>query len=130
MSTTSFPTIDLKLPPPFSVMYLESGIAIFTCPSNPEGIVTAFPGSMAIDAAGNWYRKNANVTANGWILVSNAVAAPLRRVTANTTIVGNSLAALTTLHTFTLDTPNRLLTNGDFLHWTFGGLFATNANTK
>lgn len=44
--------------------------------------------------------------------------------------VGNVGAGGDELHSFTLDTPNRLLTNGDYLTIDYGGSFAANDNNK
>jgi hypothetical protein len=52
-----------------------------------------------------------------------------RRIRFDTSTVGNVGAGLDTLHTFSLDTPNRLLTDGDSLKVRYGGKFAANANT-
>lgn len=132
MPITSFPEIDIKTPPPIKVFYLDSGLAIFGVPSNPEGIVAAFPGSFAIDLAGVWYRKNAGIGNTGWVVNSaNATFLNvLRTVNRNVTPVGNVLAGLDTLHSFTLDTPNRLTTDLDFVEGCYAGIFATNDNNK
>lgn len=46
------------------------------------------------------------------------------------TPVGNIGAGVDDLHSFTLDTPNRLLTNGDWIRFAMGGAFAVNDNDK
>lgn len=133
MAITTFPIIDVKLPPSVNVFYLDSGIAVFGVPSNPEGIVAAFPGSFAVDVAtGNWYRKSAGVGTVGWVIAgaSGVFSNVPRAIFRNFTPTGNVGAGLDTLHSFTLDTPNRLLTDGDYVKGRFAGLFATNDNNK
>lgn len=132
MPVTTFPLIDTKIPPPIKVFYLDTGIAIFAVPSNPETIVAAFPGSFAIDLAGNWYRKNTGIGNTGWIGIAaiGTVANVLRRVHRNVTPVGNVGAGLDVLHSFTLDTPNRLVTDLDDIQAVYGGIIAANDNNK
>lgn len=128
---TTFPDIDVKTPPSVKVFYLDSGIAIFGVPSDPEGIVTAFPGSFAIDIAGNWYRKASGLGNVGWVGASfGSVANLTRRIEVNLATVGNTVGAgLKVLHTFTLPA-NSLPTNEDYLKVRYTGVFANNANTK
>lgn len=132
MPITTFPIIDVKTPPAINVFYLDSGIAIFGVPSNPETIVAAFPGSFAIDVAGNWYRKTTGTGNTGWVAISavGSIANVLRRIARNTTPIGNVGAGLDPLHSFTIDTPNRLLVDGDDIEAVFGGLLAANDNNK
>lgn len=131
MPVTSFPLIDTKLPPPINVFYLDTGIAVFAVPSNPEGIVSAFPGSFAIDLAGNWYRKSTGVGNTGWVSSNAGSTSNLtRRFHTDTSLVGNVGAGLDTLHTFTLPA-NSLATNGDYLTVHYAGVYAANsASTK
>lgn len=54
------------------VYYLADGTAIFGVVTNPEGVVTAYPGSFAIGVRGSavegkWYRKNSGDGATDWI---------------------------------------------------------------
>ena len=53
-----------------------------------------------------------------------------RRIHFNTSIVGNVGAGLDVLHTFSLDTPNRLLTDGDELIVWYGGNTTANDTDK
>src|SRR5262245_2607726 len=53
-----------------------------------------------------------------------------RRIKTDISIVGNVGTGLDLLHTFSLDTPNRLLTNEDWLRIRYSGEFATNDNDK
>lgn len=70
---TANPTISLGLnfgAP--NVYYLSDGTAIFGIVSNPEGVITAYPGSMAIGIRGSavegkWYRKNSGVSNTDWV---------------------------------------------------------------
>lgn len=131
MPVTTFPLIDVKIPPSVNVFYLDTGIAIFAVPSNPEGIVSAFPGSFAIDVAGNWYRKSIGTGNTGWVS-SNAGSTSnlVRRLPTDISVVGNIGAGLDTLHTFTLPA-NSLATDGDYLNVHYSGIFAANsASTK
>lgn len=54
----------------------------------------------------------------------------VREVGRDTSVVGNVGLGLDNLHSFSLDTPNRLNTNGDWVRVSQGGTFAANANTK
>lgn len=62
-------------------------------------------------------------------LVNWAKTSP-RRIHFNTSSVGNVGAGLDVLHTFSLDTPNRLLVDGDELNVVYGGAFASNDTDK
>src|SRR5215475_6020246 len=62
-------------------------------------------------------------------LIAWAKDAP-RRIHFNTSIVGNVGAGLDVLHTFSLDTPNRLLTDGDELIVWYGGNTTANDTDK
>lgn len=53
-----------------------------------------------------------------------------RRIKFDTSTVGNVGTGLDVLHTYSLDTPNRLLTDGDELIVWYGGNFAANDNDK
>src|SRR5262245_57178792 len=53
-----------------------------------------------------------------------------RNINTDLSTPGNVGAGLDLLHTFSLDTPNRLNTNGDYLRVRYSGSFASNANTK
>jgi len=53
-----------------------------------------------------------------------------RRIHFNTSTVGNVGAGLDVLHTFSLDTPNRLLTDGDELIVWYGGITTANDTDK
>src|SRR5262245_63414445 len=53
-----------------------------------------------------------------------------RRIKDDTSVVGNVGAGLDVLHTFSLDTPNRLLTDGDELIVYYGGNFTANDTDK
>lgn len=133
MPVTQFPLIDSKIPPSINVFYFDSGLAFFAVPSNPEGNVAANPGSLAIDVVtGNWYRKNSGTGNTGWLLSSGSgtLSNVVRTINRNFTPTGNVGAGLDVLHSFTLDTPNRLLTNGDLVTGNFGGILATNDNNK
>lgn len=54
----------------------------------------------------------------------------LYRVRSDTTATGNVGTGVDTLDTFSLDTPNRLLTNGDYLRIHYAGVFTASANTR
>ena len=53
-----------------------------------------------------------------------------RAIKRDTSIVGNVGAGLDVLHTFSLDTPNRLTVDGDYLSVWYAGLFASNDTDK
>lgn len=53
-----------------------------------------------------------------------------RNIKRDTSTVGNVGIGLSTLHTFSLDTPNRLTANNDYLNVWYGGTFAATTNTK
>src|SRR5262245_47670748 len=53
-----------------------------------------------------------------------------RRIKLDISTPGNVGTGLDLLHTFSLDTPNRLLTNEDYLRVRYSGTFATNDNDK
>jgi hypothetical protein len=56
--------------------------------------------------------------------------ASLRNIKTDTSTVGNVGAGLDVLHTYTLTTPNRLATDGDYLTFYYGGSFAANDTDK
>ena len=62
-------------------------------------------------------------------LIAWAKDAP-RCIHRNITTVGTVTTGLDSLHSFSLDTPNRLLTNGDWVRVTYAGNLATNDNQK
>jgi hypothetical protein len=53
-----------------------------------------------------------------------------RVIKVDVSVVGNVGAGLDNLHSFSLDTPNRLLTNGDWVRFRYCGNLATNDNDK
>ncbi len=54
----------------------------------------------------------------------------VRNIEVNLTPAQNSGAGLDPLHSYTLNTPYRLVNDEDYLHIRYGGFFAANANTK
>jgi len=54
----------------------------------------------------------------------------VRNIKTDTSTVGNVGAGLDVLHTFSLNTPNRLTTNGDYLRVRYSGNFAANDTDK
>ncbi len=67
---TQNPTIDLATEQQPSIYYLDDGVAVFKTIGDPAGVVAANPGSLAVDASGNVYRKTSTGAA-GWINVVN-----------------------------------------------------------
>lgn len=53
-----------------------------------------------------------------------------RNIKRDVSVVGNVGAGLDVLHTFSLDTPNRLSTNGDYLDVWYAGFYAANDTNK
>lgn len=62
-------------------------------------------------------------------IINWAKAAP-RSIETNISTVGNVGVGLDSLHSFSLDTPNRMLTDKDWVRVAYGGVFAGNNNTK
>lgn len=52
------------------VVYLDNRCAIFTCNGNPEGVIIANTGSLALSDDGNVYKKTTDIVATGWINLS------------------------------------------------------------
>lgn len=70
----------------------QNGVAIFACSQTPNAVVTANPGSIALDVYGALWIKATGAGNTGWVQV-NAAATP--SVNATTTLTAVSKAALT-----------------------------------
>jgi hypothetical protein len=130
MAVKDFPKISTSIPPTEKVFYLDSGLAIFPVPSNPEGIVSAAPGSFAIDNAGNWYRKASGIGNTGWGLNNGggggASVTYFKPITTNVSNVGT---AFTDFHSFSLPI-GALNVDGTYARFNMNGVIAQNTNNK
>lgn len=70
----------------------QNGVAIFACSMTPNGVITANPGSIALDVYGALWIKGSGTGNTGWVQVN---AAPVTSVNATTTLTVASKAALT-----------------------------------
>lgn len=59
-----------ELPTWKEVIYLDTRCAIFTCNGNPENVIIANTGSLALSDDGNVYKKTTDNVATGWINLS------------------------------------------------------------
>jgi len=114
------------------VIYLADGRAFFVCIGNPNGIIAANIGSIAIDKqTGISYKKItestfANPVNTGWIPEDGAF---LQRSFAAATGFANSGGAETTVGSITIPA-NTLSANNDAFEFTVAGETAANANLK
>jgi hypothetical protein len=128
MSLTQFPKIDQRRPPVTNIVYLDNGLAIFTVPSNPDGVVIAAPGSFAIDAEGHWY-KNSGAGPSTWDLVAGGGAISLPLIyPVNTKQVFSPGAINAGMNVGQVGTDPATLVNGDVWYNTTTGQLKTFAN--
>lgn len=59
-----------ELPTWKEVFYVDKRCAIFTCNGNPENVIVANTGSLALSDDGNVYKKTTDNVATGWINLS------------------------------------------------------------
>jgi hypothetical protein len=127
---TEFPKIDFQIPPTIKVYYLESGLAIFAVPSNPEGIVAANPGSFAIDNVGNWYRKVTGTGKTGWQIANVGAPSPgvpIALPPLTTEVVANPPSTIMQQY---IVPGNTLKQTGDYFEFDAWGRIANNSNLK
>lgn len=115
-AVTANPTIDLKPQPAApGIFYLADGVAFFQSIGNPNNLVTANAGSLAVDQSGNIYIKSTSGVSSGWAAISGGgggsppfsdASALVMNAADNTKLVLISAASVTTGTTRTLTAPN------------------------
>ncbi|HEY7160206.1 MAG TPA: hypothetical protein VH815_03060 [Acidobacteriota bacterium] len=114
MATYTNPTIDQEITPK-QLFYPDNKCAIFTCNGNPQGVIIANTGSIALSDNGSIYKKTTDDIATGWVeLQSGASASPFTIVNGGNNA---SFAVSASGLVITVDggTPLTLRSNGQIL---------------
>jgi hypothetical protein len=76
MAVYTNPTIDQEVTPK-QLFYPDNKCAIFTCNGNPQGVIVANTGSIALSDNGSIYKKTTDDVNTGWVeLQSGAFTSP------------------------------------------------------
>ncbi len=123
------PIIDISKSQP-QIFYLDQGVAIFACLGNPNGVIQAYVGSIAVDeTTGNVYRKGSGIGNSGWVAISGGSGGSgIQTISAQATPVTNSGSTATVLHSVTI--PANTLSSTTSVRWIAAGFSASNTNTK
>ena len=121
---TQNPTLDMVSDQPPLIFYLDDGTAVFKVVSDPEGVITANAGSLALGAGGAAWLKTTDGGNTGWVRAQVAqpgqtFARTVAVDTANYTTVGTGVDSLGSItipaNTLTADGQRiKLSANGNF----------------
>lgn len=113
------------------LFYLDLACAIFTCNGNPEGVIDANTGSIALSDNGLVYKKTTDNSVNGWIEIGGGSVSDVSEVIfRNSTDISNDPGGVDdTIFTIPIAAGSISQLNS-FLEYCAVFTLAANANTK